>query len=387
MNSIERKQKRYERRIKSRKENMKNKTALYDDFQNVVNPDNLYSAFKRSRKGVAWKESVQRYEMNLFRNIAESHRKLLADENVSLGFVEFDINERGKMRHIRSVHISERVIQKCLCDTVLIPIISRSLIYDNGASLKNKGLHFAIKRLVTHLSRFYRKNGNSNIGYCLSVDFSKYFDSIRHDVLFQLLEEVIQDEKVLNLTKSFVAPFGDGISLGLGSQVSQIAALFIPNKMDHYIKEMKRIKYYGRYMDDFYLIHKDKAYLKSCLQEIKRICTELGITINERKSKIVKLKDGVKFLKGIYLLTETGKIIKRSTQDSRKRQRRKIKKFKTLLDEGRMSFWDVYTAYQSWRGNYRKRFDAFHTIRRMDGLYNGLFINNHQEEPNGLLGN
>jgi hypothetical protein len=379
MTSAERKQARFERRVKNRAAKKREISSLYDNFENVINPDNLYAAFKRSRREVSWKESVQRYEMNLFKNIAEARRKLTAGENVTLGFVEFDLTERGKKRHIKSVHISERVIQKCLCDTVLVPLISRSLIYDNGASLKNKGLHFAMKRLIKHLSRYYRENGNSNAGYCLSVDFSKYFDSIRHDVLFGQQEKIIHDRRVLELTRDFITPFGDNISLGLGSQVSQISALAVPSAMDHNIKEVKRIKFYGRYMDDLYIIHRDRDYLKYCFGEIKRICGELGITVNEKKSKIVRLKDGLVFLKGIYSLTETGRVTRRSTQDSRKRQRRKMIKFKNLLDSGGMTMRDVRTAYQSWRGNYRKRFDAFHTIRRMDGLYNRLFINNYQE--------
>ncbi|GHU11405.1 hypothetical protein FACS1894151_11070 [Spirochaetia bacterium] len=89
---------------------------------------------------------------------------------------------------------------------------------------------------------------------------------------------------------------------------------------------------------------------------------------------MVKLSDGVKFLKGIYTLTETGKIIARADPASRKRMRRKLRKFKKLLDTGKMALSDAYTAYQSWRGNYIKRFDAYHTVERMDGLYNRLFI-------------
>ena len=375
MNSRERREARFERRTKKREANRQAKTSPYDNFENVYNPDNLYAAFKKSRRGVTWKESVQRYEMNLLRNINIAYKKLKVGENVTYGFVEFDLFERGKKRHIKSVHISERVIQKCLCDTVLVPIISRVLIYDNGASLKNKGLHFAVRRLMTHLSKFYRENGNSN-GYCLSIDFSKYFDNIRHDILFKQLEKIISDKRVLKLTKDFITPFGNGVSLGLGSQVSQILALSVPNTMDHHIKEIKQIKYYGRYMDDFYIIHQDREYLKSCLMRIKEICTGLGITVNDKKSKIVRLKDGITFLKGIYSHTEMGRIVRRATQESRKRQRRKLVKFKGLIGIGKMGHQDVYTAYQSWRGNYQKRFNAFHTIRRMDGLYNRLFIKN-----------
>jgi hypothetical protein len=382
MNSYERRQARYKRRVEKREAKRQNKASLYDNFENVADPDNLYTAFKKSRREVSWKESIQRYEMNLFRNIAETRRKLLAEENLAHGFVEFDLIERGRPRHIKSVHISERVPQKCLCDTVLVPVISRLLVYDNGASLKNKGLHFAINRLITHMGKFYRANGNSNDGYCLSVDFSKYFDSIRHEILFKQQDKIFRDKRIMKLIRDFVSPFGNGVSLGLGSQVSQISAILYPNRMDHYIKEVLRIKYYGRYMDDFYIIHKDKDYLKYCQSEIQRICETLGITVNQKKSKIIKLKHGIKFLKGNYSLTETGRIVRRADPESRKRMRRKLKKFKGLFEAGKMSCGDIYDGYQSWRGNYLKRFNAYHTVRRMDSLYNRLFIYNHQSEGN-----
>jgi len=377
MNSTERKEARYQRRKNNRDSRKQYYISKHDDYENIIDANNLYNAFKKSKRGVSWKESIQRYEMNLFKNISEARRKLIAGEDVTHGFIEFDLFERGKKRHIKSVHISERIIQKALCDNVLVPIISRSLVYDNGASLLNKGLHFSTKRFIAHLLKYYKENGRSNSGYCLSIDFSKYFDSIKHDLLFKQLKKLFNDKRILSLTRSFINPFGNGISLGLGSQVSQILALFYPNTMDHYIKDKMQIKFYGRYMDDFYIIHRDKAYLNNLLTDIKRICTDLGITVNNKKSKIVRLKDGVRFLKGIYTLTETGRIVCRSTQESRKRQRQKLIKFKKLIDVGKMNFDDVRVAYQSWRGNYMKRFHAFHTIRRMDGLYNRLFINNH----------
>jgi retron-type reverse transcriptase len=300
--------------------------GLLDDFSLIADPDNLYKAFKKSKKGVSWKESVQRYEMNLLRNISETRRKLLAGESVSHGFVEFDLMERGRFRHIKSVHISERVVQKCMCDQVLVPCISRSLFYDNGASLKNKGLHFSIRRLITHLSKYYRQQG-SNEGYCLMVDFSKFFDNIRHEDLFAMQDKLFKDKRIMALIRGFIEPFGDGKSLGLGSQVSQISAIYYPNRPDHFLKEVKRVKFYGRYMDDMYLIHQDKAFLQECLREIVRICANLGITVNTRKTRIAKLKNGIKFLKGTYSMTNTGKVLRKGDPDSRKRMHRKLANF------------------------------------------------------------
>jgi retron-type reverse transcriptase len=377
MTSEERREARYQRRKAERAEKRQSKLSQFDSFERVTNIDNLYASFLESKSGVDWKESVQRYEANALRNIIDTRRRLLAGESVQHGFMEFTLHERGKVRHIKSVHISERVVQKCLCNQALVPILSNGLIYDNGASVKGKGVHFAIKRLIAHLSMFYRQNGNSNEGYCLSIDFSKFFDSIDHELLFKMLDKEIKDKRVLDLTKKFIAVFGDGKSLGLGSQVSQIAAIYFPSKVDHFVKDFKGEKFYGRYMDDLYIIHHDKEHLEKLLTEIETVCTSLKITINKKKTRIVKLASGMEFLKGKYILLSSGKILRRPRKDSTKRTRRKLKKFRALIDLGKMDFKDLRTAYQSWRGNYKKRFDAYHRVRFMDKLYSELFIAKH----------
>jgi hypothetical protein len=383
MTSTERHEARYRRRKAERAEQRQAKLSQFDSFERVTNTDNLYTSFLESKSGVDWKESVQRYEANALRNIIDTRRQLLAGESVQRGFVEFTLRERGKVRHIKSVHISERVVQKCLCNQVLVPILSNGLIYDNGASVKGKGVHFAIKRLITHLSRFYRQNGNSHEGYCLSIDFSKFFDSIDHEILFKMLDKDIQDKRILDLTKKFITVFGDGKSLGLGSQVSQIAAIYFPNLLDHFVKDCKGEKFYGRYMDDLYIVHRDREHLKQLLAEIETVCTSLKITINKKKTRIVKLAAGIEFLKGKYILLPSGKVLRRPCKDSTKRMRRKLKKFRDLIDSGRMDYGDLRTAYQSWRGNYKKRFNAYHRIRFMDKLYSELFISEHATVSGG----
>jgi len=382
MTSVERREARFIRRKQKRESRRDKFLAGYDDFSLVTDPNNLYQAFMKSKKGVGWKTSIQRYEMNILRNIAETVKMLESGVSVARGFMEFDLTERGKTRHIRSVHVSERVVQKCLCDRVLVPMLSRFLIYDNGASMKGKGVHFSARRLTTHMAKYFRKNG-TNDGYCLQIDFSKYFDRIVHRHLFDMIGKHVRDERVLRLLHDFVDPFGNGVSLGLGSQVSQIAALFYANAVDQFIKNTLRIKSYGRYMDDLFLILPDKRDLKSVLEKIIRECGRLRIKINTRKTRITKLGDGVLYLKGIYTLTPSGRIVRVATGDSKRRMRRKLFKFRKLVMDGKMSASDAYASYQSWRGNQRKRFDSFYLVDRMDGLYNGLFINNRMEERYG----
>lgn len=79
---------------------------------------------------------------------------------------------------------------------------------------------------------------------------------------------------------------------------------------------------YGRYMDDSYCIHQSKEYLNAVLACIEQKCTECGITINRRKTHIVKLSHGFTWLKKRISYGENGRIVMRPCRDSITRQRR-----------------------------------------------------------------
>lgn len=388
MNSEERRLKRYQRRKAKRDLKREEKIAGHDSLEVVADGNALVDAFYESKKEVSWKASVQRYEMNLLRNTLESKRKLEKGLDVSQGFIEFSLCERGKTRWIKSVHIKERCIQRSLCDNVLVPVIQRGLIYDNGASMRKKGIHFALNRMDAHLHRYYRENGFSNDGYILLIDFSGYFNNILHEPVYEILKKEFKDERLLNLARQLIEPFddtGEGKSLGIGSQISQILAVRYPSEIDMYVKQKLHIKYYGRYMDDSYMIHHDKEYLKQCLEEMKVLYEKYGIKINTKKTQIVKLSRGFTFLKVYHILNGNGKIIKKPCKASITRERRKLKKLKKKLDKGEISYKDIECQYQSWRG-YISYTNSYNTIRRMDKLYNELFIeqfNSRAFEPIG----
>lgn len=123
---------------------------------------------------------------------------------------------------------------------------------------------------------------------------------------------------------------------------------------------------------NIYIIDADKEHLKELLKEIKLIAKELGIFTNDKKTHIVNLSHGFTFLKIKYSLTESGRIIKRLSRDSITRERRKLKKYKLLLLNGKITYKEIYNAYQSWRDNAIK-FNSYKSVQNMDRLFNSLF--------------
>lgn len=342
-------------------------------YEKLLDLNNLHEAFYNCQRAVNWKASVQKYECNELYNISHLRRALANHSYKQKPFYEFTINERGKTRHIKSLHISDRVLQRALCDYVLEPVVKNYLIYDNGASIKGKGIEFTRRRLKVHLQRYYKNHGAN--GYVLLIDFSKYFDNINHDELLRLLNERINDAEVRELLKYLLSTFDknqNGKGVGIGSQISQIAGIMYPLEIDNFCKIVRGCKYYGRYMDDTYIIHNDKEYLKKLLSEIKEKCNKLGIVINEKKTQIIKLKIGFTFLKMRYLLTESGKIKVIPCRKTIARERQKLKKLKTKLNAGLITKEEIKEQYKSWRGHIIK-YNSYKSVTNTDVLYKSLF--------------
>ena len=367
MTSEERHELRYRRRKARREEKKKEKNAKR--FREVFSYGNLYRAYKKSRRGVSWKASTQKYILQAPVLVQQAKQLLWTGKFRSTGFHEFDLYERGKKRHIKSVTMGERVVQKCLCDNALVPFVESSFIYDCGASIRNKGYHFALKRLTRHLQWHYRKYGTE--GYVLLFDFHHFFENVSHEVVYRALDRMCLDPSVRNLTKYFIRCFGDH-GMGLGSQISQTMALLSADRLDHFVKEELRIKCYGRYMDDGYLIHRDKGYLKRCLSVIRTICDELGIELNEKKTQIVKLSRGFTYLKARIFLTDTGKVVRKIYKRSVTRMRQRMKKFRRMVQAGRIPLETVRMSVQCWM-SYALNFDAVGTVKSIIDLIYEIF--------------
>lgn len=225
--------------------------ATYSD---LTDANVLMKSGKECIKTVSWKQSVQAFYLDRINRVRIAKERLEKMDRMSDGFVVFDANDKGKMRTIRSVCIDERMVQKACSNELLLPRIRPKLIYDNYASLEDRGVSMAFRRIKANMHKAFRKFGTNDYPILVS-DLHAYFDSIDHDVIYEKCKKLfVNDPKGLYLLMDFVDAFGEK-SLGLGSQVSQALAVFYPNDIDHYIKEKLKIKYYGRYMDDFYLIH------------------------------------------------------------------------------------------------------------------------------------
>lgn len=394
MNKTSRAKRRILLQKQSRQIARKTKYAEYDNFDNVITVEHFLEALKKCRKGVNWKGSVQLYTQNAIVEIA-SAREILQDGRIpELSSIKrIELYERGKRRVIVPITIKDRMIQRVLCDYALVPVLRDTLIYDNGASLQGKGVEFTRERVLNHIKSAISEYGSDF--YALTFDFKSFFDSIPHQDCLNILRENFTDERIINATMSVIRSYqkksaqsikdvnerkkqleiiesNQSRGICLGSQISQIMALAVPNELDHYIKDKRGVKHYVRYMDDGIILSDDKEYLHQLYREMIVIADKLGLTFNTKKTKIVKMSKGFVFMKVRYRVTDSGKIVRTLHKSGTVRMRRKLKKFKHLVDEEKITLDDVYNSAQSWFAH-AKIANSYTTVKSMRKLYNKLY--------------
>lgn len=341
-----------------------------DSFSILTDFDNLYNAHKSCRKGKRWKDSVAIYDIRglectlYVQELLESGRYAISPYNC------FTISERGKRRDIKSIKYKDRVVQKCLMDNILTPIVTPSFIDTNCASLKKKGTDYALQKLRQHLQREVRKSGTQS--YILICDMKGYFDSIPHALLNDYYAGKFEDEWLLALIRHIHASIPGGVGVPLGNQLSQLDALLALSPLDHIIKEQFHIEGYGRYMDDFYLIYHDKGYLKECHDFISNWVEARGMRLNTKKTKIVTIRQGIDFLGFHFYVTDTGKVVQKLAKKSIVHHKQKLKKMAKLMERGECTLKACYEAHNGWKAH-AQRGDTYYLVRKMDALFNELF--------------
>ena len=337
-----------------------------------------YECTRQSR----WKETTQRYLSNLLVKNLELQEQVLNGTYRVSPTVDFTLNERGHIRQIEAPVVRDRIVQKTLMKHVLTPSLRPFLIYDNYASLTLRGTSFARKRFEVMMHRYIQKHGTN--GYILTIDVKKYFNNIDHNVLKELIAPRIANEP--QDVKDLIHYMIDTSSktdkgLNLGSECPQIFAVYYLNPIDHFVKVVKSVKYYGRYMDDIFVIGRSKAELTTLLNEIGEQLAKLRLEINIEKTHITKLTHGFTWLQVKYNITKTGHVVKRMAHGKVMRERRRLKAFRRMMDAGQMTENDIWLAYQSWRGTVIQDHNAcYKTILSIDALYASLFPP-HREPP------
>lgn len=337
------------------------------DYQTLTNFENLYASFKKSMRGKGKKKSAIKFNVMALENLCVIKQQLVQHTYRISAYTEFVIVE-PKKRIVMSGSFRDKVLQHCLCDHVLLPAMKEHFITDNYAGQIGKGTLFGLDRLSENLKKFY--SVHDRCGYILKCDITKFFYSINHNVMKEIIAKYFKDKEIQWLCNLLIDST-DGDGLPLGNQSSQVFALMYLTGLDHYITEDLGCEYYGRYMDDFYLISEDKEYLKKCLKSIKEYLVPLRLTLND-KTEIVSITKGLRFLGFHTYITNDGTVIRKLTGDNKRHIKKRLRKYAKLVIEGQMTREKFDEKYNSWK-NHASHGNCHKLIKSMDGFVNELF--------------
>lgn len=273
-----------------------------NEFEELISIENLLRSWQKFKIGKNKKWDVMAFERNLEDSLFLLYHELKNGEYRHSEYEYFSIAD-PKKRDIHKAQVRDRIVHQAVFD-YLEKIYEPLFISDSFSSRKGKGTHRAVFRLAD----FAREIRVQNSGRCFAAkcDVRKYFESINHKILFNILKEKVEDRDILNLIgkiiKSFNGKLENGRGIPLGNITSQIFANIYLNELDKFVKNELKLKYYLRYNDDFAVLGADEDKLFGDIQKIKKFVSEnLLLELPENKTVFRKLKWGIDFCGYIVL--------------------------------------------------------------------------------------
>lgn len=339
-------------------------------FQESTEFDALWESMWKCKRGKMWKASVARFVTHGIEETLKLEDEIRAETYLPRKPHTFRLTY-PKPRPCSSTHIRDRIVQRSLNDNVVYPGMTRSFVWDNMACQKGKGTTKAMDRLEHQMRRYFINSGGSREGWVLQCDVQGYYRNMSHAEARRCFERHLDRETVDHAMAWLQRQYPYDVGFEPGSQMVQILGISMLDPLDHFIKERLRARYYGRYMDDFYLISRDRAFLERCREEIDRELGKLGLHLHPKKTRIFPLPDGIKVLGFTFRLTPTGKVIRIIDPKNVKHERKKLARMARLVREGKMTRAKFDECYGSWKAHANLG-NSYKLLRRMDAYVRDL---------------
>lgn len=346
---------RRERREKRRRElSRRSLEAVPKTPEDVFSFENLYRAARVCAKGTLWKSAAMKFDRYRAVNCIRLRESLLAGKYRRQPPVRFTLCERGKIRHIVGPRYKDRVVQRCLCDRFIVPMLSRSLVYSNSASLKGKGTSFARSRFERDMLAARARFGPD--ARVFQYDVKNYFGSIPSFRAHAVLSEIIlkpyqgrsESDSMSRLLDIAALYSRESDFLTLGNQVNQLAAIAYLNRLDHAFHEFLGQGGAGRYMDDGYVFCSSSDL--PCIRDLFLASLEtLELQPNVKACFSSRLDRELTFLK-IRFSCPDGRPCRRLSRITLIRYRRHLKSLCQSLASGELSPEVIDASIASFKG-------------------------------------
>ena len=293
-----------------------------------VTYDELFHAYLDCRKRKRSTHNALEFEIN---------------ENVELYKLWKDLNEKkyeiGKSivfcvdkpvkREVFAADFRDRIVHHLVINRIN-DILEEEFIDDSYSCRKGKGTMYGVERCFEYIKE--ATENYTKTFYIVKCDLKSFFMTIKKDLLYGKLVKFLNEKyktddkkqliylewliklivfnkpqnncimkqswehwKDLPKNKSlFFCNENNGIPIG--NLTSQIFANFYLSEFDHFVKDELGIKYYGRYVDDFFFMAYDKNEIKIILVKMRKKLESLGAMLHPNKLYIQETSKGIKFI-------------------------------------------------------------------------------------------
>lgn len=269
-------------------------------YNTIISIENLLEAWREFKVGKTKRNDVQEFEMNLMRNIITLHDDLVSKTYSHSVYIPFNISD-PKPRNIHKASVRDRLLHHAI-HRQFYPFFDLVFTHDSYSCRISKGTHKGLNRF-RELGYIVSKNHTKTV-WVLKCDIRKFFASINHNVLIEILRGYIGDTDIMWLFGKIVGSFNSGkpgTGLPLGNLTSQLLVNIYMNEFDQWIKHHMKARHYIRYADDFVILSQDKAWLEELLPKIGDFLSEhLRIELHPDKVSIKTLASGIDFLGWVH---------------------------------------------------------------------------------------
>lgn len=317
---------------------MKRYNNLYEKIYDI---NNLKLAHYNARKGKIHYKEVQMVDSDVDFYIKDIHFML---KNKTYKISDYKIYTKFDGKKEREIFVlpyyPDRIIQWAIIQ-IVEDIWIKSLISQTYSSIKNRGIHKCVKKLSYDLYKYKPE-------YCLKLDIKKFYPSINHDILKNIIRKKIKDKDLLELLDHIIDS-ANGVPIG--NYLSQYFGNLYLNQFDHWIKENKHIKFYYRYCDDIVILHNDKQFLHELLLNINNyLNNNLKLTLKENYQIFPIEKRGIDFVGyrffGNYIL------LRKSIKNNMKKKIIPMYDFKDITKHD-LNVIGSYNGWIKWCNGYR----------------------------------
>jgi RNA-directed DNA polymerase len=265
-------------------------------YEQIYSIDNLCLADEKARKGKGDQYGIRVHDRNREANLYHLQQMLITKTYKTSEYTTFKVFETKERDVYRLPYFPDRITHHAVMNILESKFVA-TFTADTFSCIKKRGIHGAMRSVKKALRDV------PGTQYCLKLDIKKFYPNIDHSVLKDLLRRKFKDPDLLWLLDEIIDS-ADGVPIG--NYLSQYFANFYLTYFDHWIKEVKGVKYYFRYADDLVILASTKQELHQLLADIREyLGTELKLIIKSNYQIFPVAARGIDFVGYVFFHTHT----------------------------------------------------------------------------------